>query len=371
MHISNHIKAVFLLVNHLVAAHVPPVLISPPHRVRGATDLKARNVWQRNAPSNHDSNVSIEPLDLFPRQDKKGGSCDRRAKCKKKKIRNPTDETKCIRCPPTTKPDPTRSLCIKDKDLKKEDKKKELKERLMEKVKEKIQRFKELSKEKKKERLQKKKPEKSKDWERKDKIRKDDLNKKKNSRMGQCLPLVAVAIGTVAMLELADGGFTEDLLESIDMDMLELWPKDDINDDWFEKSVPGDLGDVSKEDFVKAYIEHGDSQNSNYSIGMPEHSVETREVSSVSAQHEEKRLVQGAGAIAGVAKAVSKAVPKGGGTTGAAGASKPSTFFSNKTPSLKRPGESKFSKADQKGKAKELAKNKNWKNCLKGEKPQK
>lgn len=324
MHISNHIKAVFLLVNHLVAAHVPPVLISPPHRVPGATDLKARNVWKRNAPSTHSSKVSTEILDLFPRQDKKGGSCDRRAKCKKKKIRNPTDETKCMRCPPTTKPDPTRSLCIKDKDLKKEDKKKELKERLMEKVKEKIQRFKELSKEKKKERLQKKKPEKSKDWERKDKIRKDDLNKKKNSRMGQCLPLVAVAIGTAAMLELADGGFTEDLLESIDMDMLELWPKDDISDDWFEKSVPGDLGDVSKEDFVKAYIEHGDSQvvsvvttigkrspdgyddmgayteNSNYSIGMPEHAVETREVSSVSAQHEEKRLVQGVIALFGL-----------------------------------------------------------------------
>lgn len=65
--------------------------------------------------------------------------------------------------------------------------------------------------------------------------------------MAQCLPLVAAAIGTAAMLELADGGFSEDLLESIDTDLLALWPKaEDMSDEWFEKGVLADLGDVNK-----------------------------------------------------------------------------------------------------------------------------
>lgn len=308
MHITTHFKAVFLLVNHLVAAHVPPELIAPAHRVPGATDLKARNVWQRSTPSDPASSLSADAIHLLSRQAKSGGSCDRKARCKKKNIRNPKDESKCIRCPPLTKPDPTRTLCIKNKDVSKDDKKKQMKEKLLEKVKEKMKQF----KEKRKERLEKKKAEKNKEYEKKDATRKNELNKKKNRRMAQCLPLVAAAFGTAAMLELADGGFSEDLLESIDMDLLALWPKsEEISDDWFEKSVPGDLGDINKEDFAKAYIEYGDTQvvsvvvvagrdveergDNHLGLGVST----TTEVSDY--QHpEDKRFVQGAIALFGL-----------------------------------------------------------------------
>jgi hypothetical protein len=38
---------------------------------------------------------------------------------------------------------------------------------------------------------------------------------------------------------------------------------------------------------------------------------------------------------------------------------------------LKKPGESKLSRAEQKDKVKEISQNKDWKKCLRGEKPEK
>jgi hypothetical protein len=42
-----------------------------------------------------------------------------------------------------------------------------------------------------------------------------------------------------------------------------------------------------------------------------------------------------------------------------------------KRPNLKKPGELKLLCANQKDKAKEISQNKNWKHCLRGEKPEK
>lgn len=44
-------------------------------------------------------------------------------------------------------------------------------------------------------------------------------------------------------------------------------------------------------------------------------------------------------------------------------------FFSSKQPNLSKVGESKFTRTEQKDKAKEVAKKKNWKRYLNGEKP--
>jgi hypothetical protein len=209
------------------------------------------------------------------------------------------------------------------------------------------------------------------------------------------------------------------LLDNIDSEMLELWPKD-IDNGWFEKGVPGDLGDVGKEDFVQTFIEVGDAAVGNAVVVASKRSFEQRgdqddgeayhetdlsfedleyvvnSTSTAISQHQvDKCVVQAiipiftsigeydshvnqdtilifelALVIANVAARVARGAKGAGGTTGAA-ATRASQFFKDKAPKVKKAGESKFSRADQKGKAKEVAKNKNWNRCLKGEKAQK
>jgi hypothetical protein len=98
--------------------------------------------------------------------------------------------------------------------------------------------------------LEKKKESKGKEWEDKDKQRQDKRNQKKFRRMAVCTPAVAASIDTVAILELAGGGFSEDLFDSINGDMLDLWPGVDIDDDWLENSLPDDENDILNEDYV-------------------------------------------------------------------------------------------------------------------------
>jgi hypothetical protein len=101
MHIVKTAKIAFILLNHLVAAHTPPKAILPSHRVNQPRNADSLEILKFRDLPNYDAGLGI-----VSRQEVDGGSCDKKARCKKKNIRNPSDETKCIRCPPLTKPDP-------------------------------------------------------------------------------------------------------------------------------------------------------------------------------------------------------------------------------------------------------------------------
>jgi hypothetical protein len=370
MHITKTAKAVFLLVNHLVAAHTPPKINLPSHRVHDAPNAASLEILKQRDVPNYDAG-----LGLVPRQEGNGGSCDKRARCKKKNIRNPTDDTKCIRCPPLTKPNLTRTWCERDKDASQEDKKKKYQEKIEEKIKEKFDKF----KEKIKERLEKKKETKKKEYEEKDRKRRN--NEKKFRRMAVCLPAVAAAIGTTAMLEMADGGFSEDLLDSINMDMLDLWPGSDI-DDAFLDSLPNDEKDITSEEYSAGFLEVGDANSKENTKRFIEKRLIENQIDhgAINATSEDTRpiisekrsifslIAQVFRAVAtAIGAAAARAASRGGAQIGRA-----TKYFSEgKKPNLKKPGEAKLSRADQKGKAKEVSQNKNWKRCLRGEKAEK
>ena len=384
MHVAKTIKVLFLLTNHLIAAYTPSEATLLSQRVhRGtASDLdisQPESVLGREAR-----------FPLVDRQAGDGESCERKARCKKNRIRDPSDPTKCIKCPPLMKSDPTKTVCIRDKDVSEEDKKKTYEDKIKEKIKEKFEKFKDMIKE----RLEKKKEEKNKEWEEKDKQRRSGRNQKKFRRMAVCLPITAAAIGTEAMLEMADGGFSLDLLDSINGDMLEVWPGPDIDDEWLENAVPDDESDIVQEDFAKGFLEVGDAAAENAKRSMEKRdgttdinstdinstninstNINFTNINSTSPQESpstEKRnfinaianLFRSAvDAVISVAKAISR-------TVGAA--ARATKFFSNgRKPNLKQPGESKWSRAQQLDKAKEISKNKNWTRCLRGEKAEK
>lgn len=361
MLIAKTAKIIFLLTNHLVATNTFPRALFPFHQLQEAPDTGYIEIWKPGVLTTH-----IDGLGLSSRQD--GPSCDRKAKCKKNKIRNPADDTKCIRCPPRTKPDPTKTLCVKDDEASDEDKRKQYEEKMKEKIKEKFNKF----KEKIKERLDKKKEVKNKEWEEKDKQRQDKNNQKRFRRMAVCSPAVAASIGTVAMLELADGGFSEDLFDSIDGDMLEFWPGDDINEEWLDTHIPDDESDLLNEDYVNEFLVVGDA-----AAESEKRSIEKRNVHEAvkaimeknAALRAEKRNIFTT--IANAFRTFFRLLFSVAGR--AAGAvSRVTKYFANgKKPNLKKPGESKYSRAEQKDKAREISQNKNWKKCLRGEKPEK
>ncbi|KAF2756597.1 hypothetical protein EJ05DRAFT_477711 [Pseudovirgaria hyperparasitica] len=366
MRLSQPTKALFLLINHLVAAHTPPIAIAPPHQVRGSGKVQALNNFKPRGQVDYDAGLAA--VGLLSREE--SASCDRKARCRKKKIRNPSDPTKCIRCPPLTKPDPTRTICIRDKDVSEDDKRKQYEEKIKEKIKEKAKQF----KDKIQERMDKKKEEKQKEWERKDKERRDTRNQKKARRMAVCLPLVAAAIGTQAMLELADGGFSTDLLDSIDMDLLALWPGSDIPDDFIDTGLPDDEKDILGEDFADEFLKVGDIA----SEAARRRSLENRATETTLTNNdmqgkspEQKRflnfIIQ---AFVSIGIAIGSAAARSAGAIGSAVA-RATRFFATRKPNLKKPGESKLSRQQQKDKAKEVSKNKNWNRCLKGQKAEK
>lgn len=364
MHVAKTIKYLLLLTNHLIAAYTPSEATVPSQRVHRSTasDL---DISQPDSVLGRDIRFP-----LVTRQSGDGESCERKARCKKNKIRDPSDPTKCIKCPPLMKSDPTKTICVKDNDVSEEDKKKTYEDKIKEKIKEKFERFKDMIKE----RLEKKKEEKNKEWEEKDKQRRSERNQKKFRRMAACLPLAAAAIGTEAMLEMADGGFSLDLLDSINGDMLEVWPGSDIDDEWLDNAVPDDESDILQEEFAKVFLEVGDAAAENAKRSMEKRGDST-DIDTTSPQENpstDKRnfinaianLFRSAvSAVISMAKAISK-------TVGAA--ARATKFFSNgRKPNLKQPGESKWSRAQQLEKAKEISKNKNWTKCLRGEKAEK
>jgi hypothetical protein len=365
MQFGRAVKVGFLLVNYLVAAHTPPRAVFPSHRVHEAPDTGFPEMLKPSLLAIYDGGIR-----LSPRQEGDGMSCDRRAKCKKKKIRNPADDTKCIRCPPLTKSDPTRTLCVKDDEASTEEKRKQYKEKIKEKIKEKLDKF----KDKIKERLGKKKELKNEEWGKKDKQRQDTRNQKKYRRMAVYSPAIAASIGTVAMLELADGGFSEDLFDSINGDMLEFWPRDDIDDDWLDKTLPDDESDITNGDYVTEFLVIGDaaSGDAKRSIKKRDTNGTVQAASQDPGLSTEKRNIFSttANAFRILARAiVTAATTRASGGGAIARATK--YFKDGKSPNLKKPGESKLSRAEQKVKAKEISQNKNWKKCLRGEKPEK
>ncbi|EAT90569.1 hypothetical protein HBI56_157380 [Parastagonospora nodorum] len=365
MRITKTCQAILFLLNHLVAAHVPLEAIAPLKHVGRASEL---DVWQKGTPATHENHLQPSPVELTARAPDSGNACDRKAKCKKKKIRDPTNASKCKRCPPLMKADPTHTICIQDKDIKDEEKKKTYKDKIKEKAQQMMKDF----KDKIKERIQQKKPAKTTEWEKKDATRRDRLNNKKLRRIAQCLPLVAAAIGTQAMLEMADGGFSEDLLDGIDSDTLDLWPGTDIDDNYLDKTMPDDLNDITGEDYVNQFLQVGDAANAKRSIDLQDVDNETETDSGISEQGADKRDIFG-DIIAGfvtIGRAIAAAATRAAGQVGQA-AARATKFFSTRKPNLKKPGESKLSRAEQKDKAKEVSQNKNWKNCLRGEKPEK
>jgi hypothetical protein len=323
------------------------------------------NILQSKFLSSYDAGFA-----LVTRQEADGESCDRRARCKKNKIRNPSDPTKCIKCPPLMRSDPTKTVCVRDNDVSEEDKRNTYEEKIKEKIKEKLEKF----KEKIAERLEKKKEEKNKEWEEKDKQRQGERNQKKFRRMAVCLPLVAAAIGTQAMLEMADGGFSEDLLDSINGDMLEVWPSTDIDDSWLDNALPDDQSDITEQDYAKEFLVVGDAaaENAKRSIEKRDNSSDINTTSQIKSPSANKRNIFTA--IANAFKSIIRVIiaaarSRAGGGGAAARATR--YFSEGRQPNLKRPGESQWTRAQQLDKAKEVAQNKNWKRCLRGEKAEK
>jgi hypothetical protein len=79
-------KTISLLIIHLVATYVSPGNILPSHRIHKAADTGLLEILNPGGLATYDAG-----LGLTPRQEGDGGSCDRRAKFKKK-IRDPNND---------------------------------------------------------------------------------------------------------------------------------------------------------------------------------------------------------------------------------------------------------------------------------------
>lgn len=360
MHISKAFKAIFLIVNHCVAAGTPPsAFIARPRIQRSSKDfeIRVRHLDSQNGPNG---------LALVARA---GESCDRCAKCKKSKIRNPKDCTKCIRCPPGTKPDPLKKLCIKDTQSPDDDKEKKFREKMKEKL-----------DEWKKRKFEEKKEKKKTEWDEKDRKRRDERNQKKGRRIGACLPLVAATVGTAAAIELANGGFSTDLMEGIDMDLLQLFSSD-ITDEAFD-FLPNDESDLTNEDFVQSYLDTANSISVEVEtkrtvmgklapVDSIENSLGKRDVADTEYhemdKQQDKRFIQAIiAAFLAIGGLIARVATRAGSAAGRA-----TKYFSKNEVKLSKPGESKFSKSQQLDKAKDVAKNGNWKKCLLGQRASK
>ncbi|RYP05836.1 hypothetical protein DL765_009710 [Monosporascus sp. GIB2] len=217
MRLSKTSKALFLILNHLVAAHVPRHMVTA--RLHGPEKEK------NSLAARYASMESFDPeLHLSGRQ-----ACDGcRKRCSPGKIIDPRDCTECKRCPKRQMPDKAQKRCLPnphDRDKKNQDKERKFHEKIP----------------------QKKAEYKAKRYEikREDKRRiyhdkRDEEKRRKVRRMGRCLPLVPLSMGAQVATEYSDEFFDEQFLE--DMELMEFWPEgmqidawnDDKSDDIFE-----------------------------------------------------------------------------------------------------------------------------------------
>jgi hypothetical protein len=248
MHLHNAIHGLFLVLQLTTAASLTASDASFPSQSQSKhvglnLDLEA-------------SPGEIMPLEIRQNNDK----CDRRCRrCRGKRIQNPKDCTKCIRCPPGTKGDLTHKVCIPEK-RDPADKERRFGEK-KNKVKENYKKDKGKEWKNKMEVKQKQ----FKEWQQN---RLDKQKARKTRRIGRCLPLMAVAMGYTAGHVFFDDFFDEDYLES--MDLLQLWP-DDTKEP--PENVEGDNNEDDKifdnKDYIEEFLWWGDYRDDQAKKGNP------------------------------------------------------------------------------------------------------
>jgi hypothetical protein len=122
MHLPRAAKALYIIINHVAAVHIPPHLTLA-GRLQGFYHDIGSFLQSRDSLSSDTK--------FFTRQDStEGESCPRcRETCPANKIINPDNCRKCRRCPPGMKADPTFKTCIKISGGDEDDKKKKKEEK--------------------------------------------------------------------------------------------------------------------------------------------------------------------------------------------------------------------------------------------------
>lgn len=184
--------------NHVVAVYLPPYSISSP-KIQASDDAVAS--------SQLSNDVSSSGLKLAVREDKpKNRSCSScRRKCPRGQILNPQDCRKCNVCPPGLIANMVAKKCIKPEEKKAD----------------------------KEQRYNEKKDEKSLEYKKTEEQKNEKNRRNRGRRMGRCLPLAAIAMGSIVVSEFADNFFDEDYLESLEI--LSYWPEGFLIDDWISE----------------------------------------------------------------------------------------------------------------------------------------
>ncbi|KAG9235775.1 hypothetical protein BJ875DRAFT_494710 [Amylocarpus encephaloides] len=376
MKISLSAKAIFFILNHVAAFHVPP-------------HLKVAARLQERSGENASPTTATEPFDgtptennLIPRASTSASSCPAcRDWCPSNKIISPKNCKKCIKCPAGMKADPTFKTCIKDDGKKNNDdddneKKKKWEEKLA-KWSEKQKKLRAPFKEKKwGEKKQKLMDEYKKNEDRK----KDNEKRKKVRRFGRCLPIVALAMGPGVAATYADEFWDEDWLES--MELLELEPEGYTIEPWDSE----DSDKIFEEDdYLNKWIDYGNKQAEARSIRSygamsspleltPRDPTPTPTLAPVLPrlppregpastglvlyEDHEKRFFWLIPIFAAIASTVARVA------VGAARAAGAALRLSKYTMKIAKGAKSKKSRLEQKEGAKKVAKDKNWKQCL-------
>ncbi|KAI1417118.1 hypothetical protein F5Y13DRAFT_204457 [Hypoxylon sp. FL1857] len=257
MRFSKACKALFLIVNHVAAYHVPRDFIAA--RIQGQNDMEDDGELETQKSAIRSSSPLIVPRAAAP-------VCDKcRKRCSPGRIIDPKDCTECIKCPKGQMPNKSQKACIPTPEEKKkqdEEKKKQDEEK---KKKEEEEKKKKKEKEDKERRFKDKIPEKRKEYKakryevkRKDKTRiyhdkRDELKRRKVRRMSRCLALVPLAMGASVASDYADEFFDEEYLE--DMNLLEFWPKNTDVDGFTDDTSDAIFED---DDYVNKWIAIGE-----------------------------------------------------------------------------------------------------------------
>ncbi|KXJ91839.1 hypothetical protein Micbo1qcDRAFT_203888 [Microdochium bolleyi] len=351
MHFTNAAKAVFFIINHVVAAHVPhdaEALYRRVHNARGATDEEFNAYGVKVTPRSTDQHGGALGADnlLFMRQ-----SCE--PKCRRKCPRktffiDPGNCRRCLPCPPKTTADPTYRSCIPEK-MSKEEKEK----RFPEKKKEKKQKW-------KKDKFDTKKPEKKNVYEEREK-------RNKVRRLGRCLTIVPLVMGAKAAEEFGSEFFDEDYLDSLAL--LDLWPADEQIDPWLDEKSD----DLFESDwYLDLWVNYANAQPQKRSPGNESEEFQPRDPTVPEAAEENTELAVRDHdlhkrffwlALIPIATAAVSAGARVGARVAAA-AAKGAVNVSKYTMKIAKGGSSKRSKKEKDDAASKVSKHDKWRQCL-------
>ncbi|KAK9783848.1 hypothetical protein AB5N19_14402 [Seiridium cardinale] len=244
-------KAVFIMVNHILAEHHPMVVV--PARIYG----RGHSTYDAGLSPRQDLlTEDIPSINIWAYKDK----CDCKQDCPKTQIQDPKDCQKCAACLNGQKPNTDQTQCVKDdcatcgkgeirdsKDCKKcvnkdkrfEEKKTNINNRRNQVVRERKNR----NFDKTKDKMQKK-------YNDKDPVRR----RKKNRRMSRCAALVPLSMGGLFASEV-DELFDEEWAESDEM--MAFWPPEltvKQVDEWVEDQ---DDSFLEGEDYLHKWMEAG------------------------------------------------------------------------------------------------------------------